>query len=121
MIFRSLPDPVVVLGPGATDDVMAVNHVLDIPPEVLTVVFAHLDTRDLCDTIRVCKQFHALAEPFLYHDIAILTGTRCEALVWAFSRDVRRVKWVRSLLVSTKFGRDEGLHTLPPWIIEVSR
>lgn len=97
---------------------MAVN-LLDVPPELLDQVFAHLDTTDICRSVRVCKLFHVAAEPYLYRDIKLLRGSQAEALVYAFSQSPARVRCVRSLLVSTKFGDDYGLHALPPWLIEV--
>jgi hypothetical protein len=104
---------------GLANDVMAANHVLDLPPELLDEVFVYLDIADLCRALRVCQLFNRLAEPHLYRDIKVLRGSQAADLVHAFHRNPLRVKWVRALLVSTKFGDDDGLHSLPPWIIEV--
>ncbi|ETN38067.1 uncharacterized protein HMPREF1541_07691 [Cyphellophora europaea CBS 101466] len=119
MVHRYAPVPPIDCEEGVTDDVMAVNHLLDIPPELLSHVFAHLDHPGLCSTIRVCREFHLLAEPFLYRDVRILNSSQGTGLVFAFSKDPRRVAWVRSLLVSTKFGDEGGLSALPPWIVEM--
>jgi hypothetical protein len=104
---------------SATRDVIAVQHVLDLPRELLDEVFSYLSVPDICASIQVCRLFHALAEPHLYRDITVLRSSQAAALVNAFQENPARVKWIRSLLVSTKFGDDGGLHALPPWIIEV--
>lgn len=99
---------------------MAAENLLEIPTEILSLVFKHLDTELLRVSALVCKYFNALSEPWLYRDIIILRGSHGFALANAFLANPERTKWVRSLLVSTKFGDDDGLHSLPPWILQVS-
>lgn len=118
MILRPNPDST-ALSDLDNDDVIQAKHVLDLPHELLDEVFSYLDVAGICSSVRVCRPFLHLAEPYLYRDIVILEGGQAAALVDAFHQNPSRVKWVRSLLVSTKFGEDEGLQTLPPWIIEV--
>jgi hypothetical protein len=89
---------------------------LDLPDEVLINIFSFLDFQTLCDTTLVCKHFDDLAEPFLYHTIEILSGRQASALSTSLNANSRRATWIRSLLVSTKFGDDEGLDLLPPHI-----
>ncbi|KIX07181.1 uncharacterized protein Z518_01834 [Rhinocladiella mackenziei CBS 650.93] len=89
---------------------------LHLPDEVLITIFSFLDFRTLCDAILVCKHFDDLAEPFLYHTVQVLSGRQAEALSAGLHANARRATWIRSLLVSTKFGEDPGLGTLPPHI-----
>lgn len=89
---------------------------LHLPDEVLITIFGFLDFNTLCDATLVCKHFNDLAEPFLYHSIEILNGDQASFLSASLQANDRRTTWVRSLLVSVKFGDDLGLHTLPPYI-----
>lgn len=89
---------------------------LDLPDEVLINIFGFLDQQTLSDAILVCKHFDDLAEPFLYHTIEVLSGPQAATLSASLHANPRRATWVRSLLVSTRFGEDEGLSTLPPHI-----
>lgn len=89
---------------------------LHLPDEVLITIFGFLDFNTLCDATLVCKHFNDLAEPFLYHSIEILNGDQASFLAASLQANDRRATWVRSLLVSVKFGDDLGLHTLPPYI-----
>jgi hypothetical protein len=96
------------------------SPILGLPPEVLLQLFAIVDLRGLQNVVLVCKQFHNLAEPFLYRYITILRGHQATALARAFASQPDRVRWVRSLLISTKLRDDIGLDLLPPWIVQVS-
>jgi hypothetical protein len=89
---------------------------LHLPDEVLINIFSFFDFRTLCNITYVCKHFDDLAEPFLYHAIQITAGSQASALSASLHANPRRATWIRSLLVSTKFGDDHGLSTLPPYI-----
>jgi len=89
---------------------------LHLPDEVLITIFGFLDFSTLCDATLVCKHFNDLVEPFLYHSIEILNGYQASVLSASLQANDRRATWIRSLLVSVKFGEDQGLHTLPPLI-----
>ncbi|KIW68986.1 hypothetical protein PV04_04893 [Phialophora macrospora] len=89
---------------------------LHLPDEVLINIFSFFDFRTLCHITYVCKHFDDLAEPFLYHTIQITSGSQASALSASLHANPRRATWIRSLLVSTKFGDDHGLSTLPPYI-----
>ncbi|KAI1608707.1 hypothetical protein EDD36DRAFT_90939 [Exophiala viscosa] len=89
---------------------------LHLPDEVLITIFSFLDFRSLRNATVVSKHFDDLAEPFLYHTIQILNGQQAISLARSLYANPRRATWVRSLLISTKFGDDEGLSTLPPFI-----
>ena len=89
---------------------------LNLPDEVLITIFGFLDIRTLYNATLVCKHFCDLSEPFLYHTIQILNGRQATALSASFQTSPFRTTWVRSLLISTKFGDDQGLCTLPPYI-----
>ena len=89
---------------------------LHLPDEVLINIFSFLDFKTLCDTTYVSKHLADLAEPFLYHTIQVTTGRQASALSASLYANPRRATWIRSLLVSTKFGDDHGLDTLPPHI-----
>jgi hypothetical protein len=118
MILRTIPDSSAMSDQDAIIDVTAVKHLLDLPQELLDEVFSYLELSDISCSIRVCQSFLLLAQKYLYRDITILRGGQAAALVEAFHQNPARVKWVRSLLVSTRFGDDDGLQALPPWIIE---
>ena len=94
-------------------------HLYDIPPELLDLVFGHLERPALHKAVSVSKYINVLSEPHLYRHIAILAGSQATSLSQAFDADDQRVLWVRSLLVSVKFGDDAGLHKLPLWISQV--
>ncbi|OCT52966.1 hypothetical protein CLCR_10120 [Cladophialophora carrionii] len=89
---------------------------LHLPDEVLINIFSFFDFRTLCNITYVCKLFDDLAEPFLYHTIRVTSGSQASALSASLHANPRRATWIRSLLVSTKFGDDEGLSTLPPYL-----
>lgn len=89
---------------------------LHLPDEVLINVFNFLDFETLCNASLVCKHFLDLAEPLLYHTVNILSGQQASAFSASLCANPHRATWVRSLLVSTKFGDDGGLSTLPPHI-----
>jgi hypothetical protein len=89
---------------------------LNLPDEVLITIFSFLDFKTLRTATLVSRLFDDLGEPFLYHSIKILNGQQAAALSVALDANPRRATWVRSLLVSTKFGEDEGLNILPPHI-----
>ncbi|KAL2431208.1 hypothetical protein ABEF95_004518 [Exophiala dermatitidis] len=92
---------------------------LDLPDEILISVLGYLDIPTLRNAVLVCKHFNGLAEPFLYHTIEILNGLQAAALSASLYANPRRATWIRTLLVSTKFGEDEGLNTLPPHMAEM--
>ncbi|KAK7899955.1 hypothetical protein LTR67_003701 [Exophiala xenobiotica] len=89
---------------------------LNLPDEVLITIFSFLDFNTLRNATLVSRLFGDLGEPFLYHSIKILNGQQAAALSAALYANPRRATWVRSLLISTKFGEDEGLNILPPHI-----
>lgn len=89
---------------------------LNLPDEVLITIFGFLDVRTLYNATLVCKHFCDLSEPFLYHTIQILNGRQATALSASLQSTPYRTTWVRYLLISTKFGDDQGLCTLPPYI-----
>jgi hypothetical protein len=93
---------------------------LHLPDEVLINIFSFLDFRTLCNATYVSKHFDDLAEPFLYHTVEVTTGRQAAALSTSLRANPRRATWIRSLLVSTKFGDDLGLSTLPPYIASMS-
>lgn len=98
---------------------MASTTLFDVPPEVLVLALRQLEISDLQSLTAVCKYLKTLGEPCLYRDIIIRRGQQAAALVRSFAKNRQRVRWVRSLLVSTRFGDDRGLHSLPPWIAKV--
>jgi hypothetical protein len=99
---------------------IAESPILGLPPEVLLQLFGIVDLRGLQNIVLVCRQFHDLAEPFLYRYITILRGHQATALASSFTSQPDRARWVRSLLISTKLRDDSGLDLLPPWIVQVS-
>lgn len=92
---------------------------LHLPDEVLITIFSFLDFRTLCNATLVSKHFDDLAEPFLYHTIEVVSGRQASALSASLHANLRRTAWIRSLLVSTKFGEDHGLSSLPPYIFKM--
>ena len=93
---------------------------LHLPDEVLINIFSFLDSKTLRNTTYVSKHFEDLAEPFLYHTIEVTTGRQASALSASLHANPHRSTWIRSLLVSTKFGDDAGLSALPPSIALMS-
>ena len=89
---------------------------LHLPDEVLINIFSFLDFKTLCNTTLVSKHFGDLAEPFLYHTIQVATGNQASTLAASLCANPHRATLIRSLLVSTKFGDEQGLHALPPLI-----
>ncbi|EXJ88929.1 hypothetical protein A1O3_01993 [Capronia epimyces CBS 606.96] len=92
---------------------------LHLPDEILISVFGFLDVPTLRHAFLVCKHFNGLAEPFLYHTVQVLNGLQAAALSASLYANPRRATWIRSLLVSTKFGEDEGLSMLPPHLAKM--
>lgn len=95
-------------------------QLLHLPEEILFTIFSFADVATLCKAILVCKHFSDLADPFLYNAITILNGRQGSALAASLLANPCRVTWVRSLLISTKFGEDEGLSGLPPFIAQMT-
>lgn len=87
---------------------------LHLPDEVLINIFGYLDFRSLCTASFVCKHFDDLAEPFMYHTIKLTAGDQASSLAFALRENPHRATWIRSLLISTKFGEDQGLVNIPP-------
>lgn len=96
------------------------QRLLDLPDEILVSVFSFLDFDTLLKAVLVCKPFSALAESFLYQSITVLNGRQGAALTNSFLADHRRTSWVRSFLVSTKFGQDGGLIHIPPHLARMT-
>ncbi len=96
------------------------RQLLDLPDEILISVFDFLDFHSLLQATLACKSFRALAEPFLYQSLTVLNGRQGSALSASFLANPRRTTWVRSFLVSTKFGEDDGLMGLPPFIARMT-
>lgn len=86
---------------------------LGLPEEILINIISYLDAPSLAKASRVSKHFDDLVEPFLYRDQSILRGCHASFLSNAISSRPERIRWVESLLVSTKFGDDNGLEDLP--------
>lgn len=93
---------------------------LDLPDEVLICIFGFLDFRALGRASLACKHFADLAEPFKYRGIEITTGHQASGLASALHDKPNRATWIRSLLISTKFGDDHGLVNLPPHLTLMS-
>ena len=96
------------------------EHLLDLPDEILISIFNDLDLNSLLQSVRVCKQVRGFAEPFLYGSINVLDGDQGAALSRNFLANPCRATWVRSFLISTKYGQDSGLVGLPPFIAQMS-
>ena len=97
------------------------QKLLGLPDEIQVSIFTFLDFKTLLQAVLVSKHFRDLGEPFLYHDLTVLNGRQGSALAASLFTNSRRVTWVRSLLVSTKFGEDEGLAQLPHFIARMTQ
>ena len=95
------------------------SHLLELPDEVLVSVFGFLNYYDLREAVCVCRSFNGMSEPFLYNSIQVLNGGQASSLAHSLNANIRRARWVHDLLISTRFGEDEGLSTLPPFIAEM--
>lgn len=96
------------------------HHLLTIPDELLISIISNLDLDALLQTVLVCKHLSDLAEPFLYHHITILNGRQGAALSHSLLARPCRTTWVRTFLISTKLGEEEGLSRLPPFIARMT-
>ena len=94
----------------------SVQHLLNLPEEILCHTFSFLDFTSLHGSILVCKHFRDLAEPFLYKVLHVLNGRQGSALSHSLGENHRRCSHVRNLLISTRFGHERGLMGLPPYI-----
>lgn len=91
-------------------------QLMDLPDEILVSIISLLDFDSLFHATHVNKHFHALAEPFLYESVTVLHGDKALDLSDALSINRSRAEWVRSLLISTKFGQEHALFKLPQFI-----
>ncbi|RMZ89797.1 hypothetical protein DV736_g2966, partial [Chaetothyriales sp. CBS 134916] len=96
-----------------------VTHLLGLPDEIMVVIFGFLDYVDHREAIRVSKRFHGFSEPYLYHNIHVRHSKQALALVNSLKADIRRARFVRHLLVSTKLGEESGVSALPPVIADM--
>jgi hypothetical protein len=96
------------------------HQLLDLPDELLVSILANLDVDSLLEVMVVCKHLGDLADPFLYHNIEILTGEQGAGFSHSLATRPGRAKWIRSFLVSTKLGEAEGLSRLPPIIAHMT-
>ncbi|KAJ9659637.1 hypothetical protein H2198_003051 [Neophaeococcomyces mojaviensis] len=96
---------------------MAVNDqvfkLLDLPPELLAQVVFNLDIKSAKQVRLTCSLLKEFAEPRLFERFRILHGIKAEELACLLARDSRRAAFLRSVLVSTKYGEDKGLETFP--------
>jgi hypothetical protein len=96
------------------------RQLLDLPDELLASILGNLDFDSLLEVVLVCKHLGDLADPFLYHNIEILTGEQGAGLSYSLLERPSRAKRIRSFLVSTKLGETDGLAQLPPLISRMS-
>lgn len=96
------------------------HHLLDLPEEILICIVSFVtDHEDLKQLILVNRHLNTLAEPFLYQSVDVTHGSQASALAKSISRRRVRAKWIKCLLVSTRFGDDVGLTQLPPCIMSM--
>ncbi|KAL8243840.1 hypothetical protein R6Q59_010098 [Mikania micrantha] len=95
-------------------------ELMGLPAEILLTVIQLLDFESLLRAVYVNKHFRELAEPLVYESITVLHDQKARNLSQALAKDRRRPAWVRSLLVSTKFGEEHDLMKLPPAICHMS-
>jgi len=92
-------------------------HLLELPDEILLAIISYIpDREDLRSLACVNRRTNGLAEPFLYSSIEVVKGSQAAALAKGITSRKTRATWIRSLLVSTRFGEDQGLNSLPPQI-----
>jgi F-box-like len=92
-------------------------HLLELPDEILLAIISHIpDRKDLRSLVCASRRTNDLAEPFLYDSIEVVNGSQAAALSKGITSRKVRATWIRSLLVSTRFGEDQGLNSLPPQI-----
>lgn len=88
-------------------------RLLDLPPELLSEIFRHLDIASAYQARLTCTLFIELAEPIIYESFRILHGADAVDLSHLLQRDLRRAGYLQSVLVSTPYGDDSGLENFP--------
>jgi hypothetical protein len=89
-------------------------ELLTLPNELLSSILACVDDLiTLCQIAAVCKRLNDLTEPFLYQSLIVSDGSQAVMLAEAIAKRPARASHVRSLLASTKFGREKGIEQLP--------
>ncbi|RMZ84131.1 hypothetical protein DV738_g684, partial [Chaetothyriales sp. CBS 135597] len=101
-------------------DVTRVKHLLDLPDEIMVVIFGFLDYVNHRETVLVSRRFRGFSEPYLYHNIHVRHSKQALALTYSFEQEGRRTRFVRHLLVSTKLGEEHGVSFLPPFVAKMS-
>jgi hypothetical protein len=100
-------------------DLESSRHRMSLPDEILILIISYLDTISLATIILVSKHFDDLAEPYLYARQNVHRGSHAVALSKAINERAERAHWINSLFVSTKFGDEKGLETLPKFLREM--
>lgn len=97
--------------PMATEDQRF--RLLDLPPELLALIVFNLDIESAKQSRLTCSLLKEFAEPRLFQNFRILQGAKAERLACLLAGDPRRAGFLRSVLVSTKYGEDRGLEYFP--------
>ncbi|RMZ77798.1 hypothetical protein DV737_g4195, partial [Chaetothyriales sp. CBS 132003] len=100
-------------------DTTRVTHLLGLPDEIMVAIFGFLDYVDHREAVFVSRQFHGFSEPYLYRNVHVRHSRQAKALAYSLKADIRRARFVRHLLVSTKLGEEDGVSGLPPFIAEM--
>lgn len=88
-------------------------NILDLPDEILISVIGLLDTDSLRNVKLTTRHFKNIADPFIFEQFNVLHGSSAARLAQCITIDRHRASWIKSLLVSTRYGEDEGLHLVP--------
>lgn len=102
------------------------SRLLALPDEILIHVVNYLDLGEnpsspggLLEARLACSSLKALVDPVVFNSYDILRGEKSERLAILLERDIRRAKWLRSVLVSTKYDDDQGLESFPTYLNEM--
>ena len=89
-------------------------QLLDLPDEILLSVLSYVPERpDVIKILLTNRHLNRLAEPFLYNTVQVTHGAQAKIIAANIRSRQVIATWIRSLLVSTKFGDDDGLERLP--------
>ena len=93
---------------------------LTLPPEVLSIIALCLDWESLVKTRASCSLLKEFVDPIIFEKYDVAHGQDAQQLEILIKADHRRAKWMKDVLVSTKFEDDQGLSVFPVQLAQMT-
>jgi hypothetical protein len=98
---------------GCTQLALAPHGLLSLVDELLLNVLDHIDNQQaLCNLAATCMRFQDLAEPFIWRNLVVLSGSHARNIATALDKRDARIDHVRTLSVRYKDENKEGIEEL---------